>query len=98
MGFVYEIFLSYSQILLHADILRHGDNGFTSSPKEGVLRMFIALKNEQPRPGLNVRTLGPMTSTLVTTPLRRLKDAETIMQRFENVASSHTSKELAAVF
>jgi hypothetical protein len=26
-------------------ILRHGANGFNSSPKEGVLQIFIALKN-----------------------------------------------------
>jgi hypothetical protein len=32
--------------------------GFTSCPKEGVLRIFIALKNRSPRPGLNPQTLG----------------------------------------
>jgi hypothetical protein len=47
-------------------ILRHGTSGFTSHPKEGVLRIFIALKN--PSPGLNSRPLGPMASTLTTTP------------------------------
>ena len=31
--------------LLHALNLRHGKNGFTSLPKEGVLRIFFALKN-----------------------------------------------------
>ena len=31
--------------LLHAVNLRHGTNGFTSLPKEGVLRIFFALKN-----------------------------------------------------
>ena len=31
--------------LLHAVSLRHGTNGFTSLPKEGVLRIFFALKN-----------------------------------------------------
>ena len=30
--------------LLHAANLRHGTNGFTSLPKEGVLRIFFALK------------------------------------------------------
>jgi hypothetical protein len=34
-------------------ILRHGTSGFTFHPKEGVLRIFIALKNPLPRPGLN---------------------------------------------
>jgi hypothetical protein len=50
-------------------ILRHGTSGFTSHPKEGVLRIFIALKNPSPRPGFNPR---PVESTLTTTPTRRL--------------------------
>jgi hypothetical protein len=32
-------------------ILRHGTSGFTSHPKEGVLRICIALKNPSPWPG-----------------------------------------------
>jgi hypothetical protein len=31
--------------LLHAVNLRHGTDGFTTPPKEGVLRNFFALKN-----------------------------------------------------
>jgi hypothetical protein len=31
--------------LSHAVNLRHGTEGFTSPPKEGVLRIFFALKN-----------------------------------------------------
>ena len=31
--------------LLHAVNLRHGTDGFTSPPKEGVLRIFFPLKN-----------------------------------------------------
>jgi hypothetical protein len=53
-------------------ILRHGTSGFTSHQKEGVLRIFIALKNSWPRPGLSPRHLGPVASTLTTTPPRRL--------------------------
>jgi hypothetical protein len=34
-------------------ILQHGASGFTSHPKEGVLWIFIALKNPLPWPGLN---------------------------------------------
>jgi hypothetical protein len=52
-------------------ILRHGTSGFTYHPKEGVLRIFIALTNSSPRPGLNPRPLGPVASTLGTTPPRR---------------------------
>ena len=42
--------------LLHAANLRHGTDGFTSPPKEGVLRIFFALKIWRLRPGLNPRT------------------------------------------
>jgi hypothetical protein len=46
-------------------------SSFTSHPKKGVLRIFIALKNPSPRPDLNPRPLGPVESTLTTTPPRR---------------------------
>jgi hypothetical protein len=49
-------------------VLRHGHSGFTSHPKEGVLRIFIALKNPSPWPGSNPRPFGPVASTLTTTP------------------------------
>ena len=50
--------------LLHAVNLRHGTDGFTSPPKEGVLRNFFALKILRLRPGLNPRTLVLKASTL----------------------------------
>jgi hypothetical protein len=53
-------------------ILRHGTSGFTSHQKEGVLRIFIAIKKQWPQPGLNPRPLGPVAITLTTTPPRRL--------------------------
>jgi hypothetical protein len=40
-------------------------------PSEGMLQIFIALKNPLPWPGLNLKTLGPMASTLTITPLRQ---------------------------
>jgi hypothetical protein len=39
-------------------ILRHGTDGLTSSPKEGVLRIFIALKNASPSAGYEPANLG----------------------------------------
>ena len=45
--------------LLHAVNLRHGTNGFTSLPKEGVLRIFSPWKIRRLRPGLNPRTWVP---------------------------------------
>jgi hypothetical protein len=39
-------------------ILRHGTSGFTSHPKEGVLLVFIALKNPSSWPSSNQRPFG----------------------------------------
>jgi hypothetical protein len=39
---------------------------------EGMLRVFIPLKNPSPWLGSNLRTLGPVSSTLTITPPRRL--------------------------
>ena len=44
--------------LLHAVNLRHGTNGFTSLPKEGVLRIFFALKNPTASAGFEPANLG----------------------------------------
>ena len=49
--------------LLHAVNLRHGTKGFTSLPKEGVLRNFSPWKIRRLRPGLNQRTWVPKAST-----------------------------------
>ena len=53
-----------SRDLLHAANLRHGTDGFTSPPKESVLRIFSPLKVRGLRPGLNPRTWVPKASTL----------------------------------
>ena len=50
--------------LLHAANLRHGTDGFTSPPKEGVMRIFSPLKIRRLRPGLNPRTWVLKASTL----------------------------------
>ena len=50
--------------LLYAVNLRHGTNGFTSLPKEGLLRIFSPWKIRRLRPGLNPRTWVPKASTL----------------------------------
>jgi hypothetical protein len=56
----------FKRSFTYPKILRHGTSGFTSHPKEGVLRIFIALKNPSPWPGLNPRPLGPVANTLTT--------------------------------
>ena len=44
--------------LLHAANLRHGTDGFTSPPKEGVLRIFFALKNPTASAGFEPANLS----------------------------------------
>ena len=44
--------------LLHAVNLRHGTDGFTSPLKEGVLRIFFALKNPAASVGFEPANLG----------------------------------------
>ena len=44
--------------LLHAVNLRHGTDGFVSTPKEGVLRIFVALKNPTASVGFEPANLG----------------------------------------
>jgi hypothetical protein len=71
-NFAYQYLKYLKGSLTCRKILPHETSGFTSHPKEGVLRIFIALKNS-PRPGVNPQPLGPVASTLTTTPLRRLR-------------------------
>jgi hypothetical protein len=71
-NFAYQYLKYIKGYLTCRKILRHGANGFTSHPKEGVLRIFIALKNPSPRPSLNPRPLSQVANTLTTTPPRRL--------------------------
>jgi hypothetical protein len=58
--------------LLHAAKLRHGTNGFTSSPKKSMLRIFVARKIRRLHPGLNPRTSVPEASMLTTRPPKPL--------------------------
>jgi len=44
--------------LLHAANVRHGTDGFTSPPKEGVLRIFFALKNPTASAGFEPANFG----------------------------------------
>ena len=50
--------------LLHSVNLRHGTNDFTSLPKEGVLRIFFALKNPTASAAFESANWVPKTSTL----------------------------------
>ena len=46
------------RVLLHATCMRHGTNGFTYLPKEGVLRIFFALKNPTASARFELENLG----------------------------------------
>ena len=64
--------------LLHAVNLPHGIDGFTSSPKEGVLRIFFALKNPTTSVGFestNLGTKGQYTTSRPSKPLQYLNNA-----------------------
>jgi hypothetical protein len=52
-NFAYQYMKYLKGCLTRHKILRHGTSGFTSHPKEGVPRIFIALKDPSLRPGLN---------------------------------------------
>jgi hypothetical protein len=54
-----NIFIHARKVLLHVVNLRHGTDGFTSPPKEVVLRIFITLKNPSPSVGIEPANLGP---------------------------------------
>jgi hypothetical protein len=57
----------YARFFTCRKTLRHEASGFTSHPKEGLLRIFIVIKNLSPQPGLSPRPLGPVVSTLTST-------------------------------
>jgi hypothetical protein len=60
-GFEYSlrnIFIHARKVLLHAVNLRHGTDGFTSPPKEVMLRIFITLKNPSTSAGIETANLG----------------------------------------
>ena len=56
------------EILLHTVNLRQGTHGFTSLPKEAILRIFTLWKSHRLRPGLNPRISDPVTSMITTEP------------------------------
>ena len=68
--------------LLHAANLRHGTDGFTSPPKEGV-RIFSPLKIRGLRPGLNPRTWVLKASRLTLDHRSRLFSFYTKKNHFQ---------------
>jgi hypothetical protein len=66
------LFILESDFFTCHKILLHGASGFSFPPKESVLQNFIALKSTVCLPGLNLRTLDPIVSTLTISPPRWL--------------------------
>ena len=58
---------------LHAANLRHGTDGFTSPPKEGVLRIFFALKNPKASAGFEPANLGTKGQHATPRPPKPIK-------------------------
>jgi hypothetical protein len=65
------LFILSKWYFIFLELLRPLASSFTYPPKKGVLLIFVALKNQSPCPGLNVRTLDQMPSTLTITLQRR---------------------------
>ena len=63
--------------LLHAVHLRHGTNGFTSLPKEGVLRTFFVLKNPTVSAVFEPANLGTKGQLATSTTPKLLKKCVT---------------------
>ena len=61
--------------LLHAVNLRHGTDRFTSLPKEGVLRIFFALKNSPASVGFEPANLGTKGQHATSRPPKPLNYA-----------------------
>jgi hypothetical protein len=57
-NFAYQYLRYLKGSLTFHKIVRHGTYGFTSHPKEGVLRIYIPIKNPLPRWGFESATLG----------------------------------------
>jgi hypothetical protein len=88
-----KYFCSYLQVIFKCrKILRHGASGFISPLREGVLWIFVALKNPSPLPGLNPRTLGPIASTLTITPPRETK-GRTWVEVLENCPEGNNNRD-----
>ena len=64
--------------LLHVANLRHGTDGFTSPPKEGVLRIFFALKNPTASAGFEPANLGAKGQHATPRPPKPLREIYTL--------------------
>jgi hypothetical protein len=83
-----------SRVILHAvKFYDMGPSPLLLIREEGVLRIFIALKNLSSWPGSKRQPLGPVASTPTTTPPRRL----TVGYTNVSLRTSFTSKQHEAL-
>ena len=68
--------------LLHAANLRHGTDGFTSPPKEGMLRIFFALKNPTASARFEPANLGTKGQHATPRPPKPLR--QTLLRRMKS--------------
>ena len=73
--------------LLHAVNLRHGTDGFTSPPKEGVLRNFFALKNPTVSAGFEPANLGTKGQHATSRPPKPLSRTHNFIFLGHRIAS-----------
>ena len=74
--------------LLHAANLRHGTDGFTSPPKESVLRIFFCPKNPKVSAGFEPSNLGTKgqhaTPRPPKTDIINFKKLQTFFKKVQN--------------
>jgi hypothetical protein len=63
--------------LLHAVKLRHGTDGFTFPPKEGMLRIFLCLKYSTASAGCEPANLGTKSQHATSIPPKLLASCVT---------------------
>jgi hypothetical protein len=69
--------------VLHAVNLRHGTHSFTPFPKEGVLRIFFALKNPTALTGFEPANLGSKGQHATSKPSKPLKSGVTKTEKIK---------------
>jgi hypothetical protein len=85
------------KVLLHAVNPRHGTDGFTSPPKEGVLRIFSPEKIRRLRPGLNPppRNLGTKGQHATSRPPKLKKERKKERKMLSQINQSTCSHSAA---
>ena len=76
------------RVLLHATNMRHGTNDFTSLPKEGVVRIFFALKNPTASAGFEPANLGTKGQHATSRPPKTLMFWDATGRRTEKLKNT----------